>query len=119
MLISLLVQAAVSVKRMNKFLSCDELDHYVRRSDSTANPIAISIERGTFSWSKAETEQPTLKNINLDVPRGRLIAVVGTVGSGKSSLLSAVLGYMERVEGEVELSGKKNIHSSAITTTLA
>lgn len=110
MLISLMVQAAVSVKRMNKFLSSDELDHYVRRSDSPTSPTAVSIERGVFAWSKSERNQPTLKNINLEVPRGKLIAIVGTVGSGKSSLLSALLGFMEKVEGEVELNGnsKKN-----------
>lgn len=106
MLISLMVQAAVSVTRMNKFLSSDELDHYVRRSDSSTSPTAVSIEKGTFAWSKAERDQPTLKNINFEVQRGKLIAIVGTVGSGKSSLLSALLGFMEKVEGEVELNGK-------------
>ena len=34
----------------------------------------------------------TLQNINLDVKKGSLVAVVGMVGSGKSSLLSALLG---------------------------
>ena len=40
-------------------------------------------------------------SISLDVPKGSLVAVVGVVGSGKSSLISAVLGEMEKVRGKV------------------
>lgn len=46
-------------------------------------------------------DRPTLRNINLQVEQGQLIAVVGTVGSGKSSLLSALLGEMEKINGRV------------------
>lgn len=46
-------------------------------------------------------DRPTLRNINLQVEQGQLVAVVGTVGSGKSSLLSALLGEMEKINGRV------------------
>lgn len=42
-------------------------------------------------------------SINMMVPQGSLLAVVGHVGCGKSSLLSALLGEMEKVEGEVSI----------------
>ena len=42
-------------------------------------------------------------SINLDIPDGRLIAVVGQVGTGKSSLISAILGEMEKVSGSVKV----------------
>lgn len=41
--------------------------------------------------------------INLTVPQGCLLAVVGLVGSGKSSLLSALLGELSKVEGSVSI----------------
>lgn len=41
--------------------------------------------------------------INLTVPQGRLLAVVGAVGAGKSSLLSALLGELSKVEGSVSI----------------
>lgn len=41
--------------------------------------------------------------INLTVPRGCLLAVVGPVGAGKSSLLSALLGELSKVEGSVSI----------------
>lgn len=41
--------------------------------------------------------------INLSVPQGCLLAVVGPVGAGKSSLLSALLGELSKVEGTVNI----------------
>lgn len=41
--------------------------------------------------------------INLTVPQGCLLAVVGPVGAGKSSLLSALLGELSKVEGSVSI----------------
>lgn len=61
------------------------------------------MENGNFSWGDEET---VLKNINFRVDKGKLAAVVGTVGSGKSSLLSALLGEMEKISGRVNTLGK-------------
>jgi ABC-type polysaccharide/polyol phosphate transport system ATPase subunit len=62
----------------------------------TEDPIII--DSGTFAW---ESGEPTLRNINLRVKDGSLIAVVGVVGSGKSSILSAMLGELEKTDGRV------------------
>lgn len=43
----------------------------------------------------------SLFRINVRIPEGALVAVVGHVGSGKSSLLSALLGEMQKQEGSV------------------
>uniref|UniRef100_A0A8C0BW99 ABC-type glutathione-S-conjugate transporter n=1 Tax=Buteo japonicus TaxID=224669 RepID=A0A8C0BW99_9AVES len=58
---------------------------------------SITIRNGTFCWSK-ETS-PCLRRIDLTVPQGSLLAVVGQVGAGKSSLLSALLGELEKTDG--------------------
>uniref|UniRef100_A0A8B9MRE3 ABC-type glutathione-S-conjugate transporter n=1 Tax=Accipiter nisus TaxID=211598 RepID=A0A8B9MRE3_9AVES len=58
---------------------------------------SIIIRNGTFCWSK-ETS-PCLRRIDLTVPQGSLLAVVGQVGAGKSSLLSALLGELEKTDG--------------------
>ena len=48
-------------------------------------------------------EPANLDDLNLRVSEGSLVAVVGTVGSGKSSLLSALLGNMTRIAGEANI----------------
>jgi len=68
----------------------------------------LSTEEETKKGEKIEKE-PTLilKDINLCIKRGQLVALVGKIGSGKSSLLSSLLGEMYFKEGsEVEIAGR-------------
>lgn len=104
MVISSVVQASVSLKRLRTFLSHEELqEDSVDHSAALGSPDSVSITDGVFSWSR--TEAPTLKNLNVQIPEGALVAVVGLVGSGKSSLLSALLGEMDKIEGTVSVKG--------------
>lgn len=61
----------------------------------------LLIENGTFTWDMDDMDKPTLRNINVHIDQGQLVAVVGTVGSGKSSLISAFLGEMDKISGRV------------------
>ncbi|CAG8440521.1 10797_t:CDS:10 [Scutellospora calospora] len=63
------------------------------------------------SPEKLENIQPFspkshLCDINFTIPRGTLVAIIGTVGSGKTSLLSALVGEMKRIKGEIIFGGK-------------
>ena len=53
---------------------------------------AVAISRGTFSW--AEDSEPVLRDVELRVPAGALVMVVGPVGAGKTSLLNTLLGEL-------------------------
>lgn len=74
----------------------------------------IIVEDATFSWGcvdtdnegvKTETYPSTLKNINMRVKSNSLVAIVGTVGAGKSSIISALLGEMDKLSGRVNTYG--------------
>ncbi|XP_076297622.1 multidrug-Resistance like Protein 1 isoform X1 [Lasioglossum baleicum] len=104
MMIGNMVQAWVSVKRINKFMNAEDLDPNNVQHDPS-EPHALLIENGTFAWDADNIEKPTLKNINVQVEHGHLVAVVGTVGSGKSSLISALLGEMDKLGGRVNTKG--------------
>ncbi|GAA5823616.1 hypothetical protein JCM11251_000700 [Rhodosporidiobolus azoricus] len=54
---------------------------------------------------EGEKEVLQLRGINLAIPKGQLCAVVGAVGSGKSSLLQALVGEMKKTRGAVEFGG--------------
>ncbi|KRF85619.1 multidrug resistance-associated protein 1 isoform X9 [Drosophila virilis] len=103
MLITNLVQTQVSVQRINKFLNSEELDPNNVQHDAS-KPHPMSIENGHFSWG--DEDEMTLKNINMQVPKNNLVAIVGTVGSGKSSVIQALLGEMEKISGTVNTVGK-------------
>lgn len=74
------------------FFFCD-------RSNDSAH--ALVIENGNFAWDSTDDDKPTLRNINLQIKQNQLVAIVGTVGSGKSSLISAFLGEMDKISGRV------------------
>ncbi|XP_040885254.1 ATP-binding cassette sub-family C member 3 isoform X2 [Toxotes jaculatrix] len=101
--ISSMVQASVSLKRIQNFLSHDELDPNSVDRKNTSTEFSVTVVNGKFSWAKEDS--PVLHNINVMVPQGSLLAVVGHVGCGKSSLISALLGEMEKLEGEVSIRG--------------
>jgi ABC-type bacteriocin/lantibiotic exporter with double-glycine peptidase domain len=53
-------------------------------STDLTDPIAVSISNGEFQWNYDESSNtPTLKSIDLEIPTGKFVCVVGAVGSGK------------------------------------
>ncbi|XP_062499702.1 multidrug resistance-associated protein 1-like [Corticium candelabrum] len=107
MLVSFMVETFVSVQRVTKFLMQDELDvDAVERKERPPfgeNEEVITVSSGSFSWEK--NDQLILQRVNLHVSNSTLVAIVGQVGSGKSSLLSALLGEMEKENGHVTMRG--------------
>uniref|UniRef100_A0A8B9GD33 Multidrug resistance-associated protein 1 n=1 Tax=Amazona collaria TaxID=241587 RepID=A0A8B9GD33_9PSIT len=103
MVISSIVEASVSLKRLRVFLSHEELDpDSIIRSPITAGEFLFLLKINVCS--KAEL-CALYFSINFTVPEGSLVAVVGQVGCGKSSLLSALLGEMDKKEGYVVVKG--------------
>uniref|UniRef100_A0A8C5H1L3 ABC-type glutathione-S-conjugate transporter n=1 Tax=Gouania willdenowi TaxID=441366 RepID=A0A8C5H1L3_GOUWI len=102
--ISTTMQALVSLRRLGKYLCSEELKvDNISKPPLSSDGDDVIIDNGTFSWS-AEGP-PCLKRYDVCVPRGSLVAVVGHVGSGKSSLLSAMLGETEKRSGQVTVKG--------------
>ncbi|KAF8159727.1 multidrug resistance-associated ABC transporter [Crassisporium funariophilum] len=103
-----IIEAIVSVQRLSSFLGASELQVDARKV--IENPTlqlgdeVLSIKDADFSWSK-DSPQPTLEGINLSVKKGELVGLLGRVGAGKSSLLCAIFGDMNRKEGEVVVHG--------------
>ncbi|XP_032733915.1 multidrug resistance-associated protein 1-like isoform X2 [Lontra canadensis] len=92
----------VSLDRLEDFLNTEEL-HPQNIETNYIGDHAIGFTNASFSWDK--TGIPVLKNLNIKIPEGALVAVVGQVGSGKSSVLSAILGEMEKLTGVVQRKG--------------
>ncbi|TYG88790.1 hypothetical protein ES288_A12G049000v1 [Gossypium darwinii] len=89
-LLSQVVNANVSLQRLEELFLAEER---VLAPNPPLQPglPAISIKDGNFSWD-SKAEKPTLSNINMEVPVGSLVAIVGGTGEGKTSLVSAMLG---------------------------
>ncbi|XP_055279249.1 ATP-binding cassette sub-family C member 8 [Moschus berezovskii] len=68
-------------------------------TDGDADNCCVQIIGGFFTWTPDGI--PTLSNITIRIPRGQLTMIVGQVGCGKSSLLLATLGEMQKISGAV------------------
>ncbi|GAB2281544.1 ABC transporter C member 14 [Dionaea muscipula] len=98
-------QAMISLKRLDNFMmSKDLVDDSVDRREGCDGPMAVEVGDGFFSWDDDGAEA-TLKNLNFRIRKGELAAIVGTVGSGKSSLLASILGEMHKIRGKVKVCG--------------
>ena len=65
---------------------------------------SVEIVDASFIWDQ-DSETPNLNKINLTIPKGSFTAIVGIVGSGKSSLISSILGDVHKVEGDIRRVG--------------
>lgn len=102
MVITSMLQASVSVDRIEKYLGGDDLDTSAIRRVNNFDK-AVQFSEASFTWDR--DMEATIRDVSLDIKPGHLVAVVGTVGSGKSSLISAMLGEMENVHGHVTIKG--------------
>lgn len=105
-LLNVIAQGKVSADRVASYLQEEEVDSdTVKFIPRNLTEFDVEIENGRFSWD--QTPNPNLDEIELQVKRGMKVAICGTVGSGKSSLLSCILGEMPKLSGTVKTSGSK------------
>lgn len=113
-IINSIIEALVSVNRIESFLAAPEIDPTARkliepahdpRGEPNVGDEVVTIKNGEFRWVHDSLE-PTLQDIDVSVKKGELLAVIGRVGDGKSSLLGAMLGEMTRSEGTVTMRGE-------------
>ncbi|THG01508.1 hypothetical protein TEA_022299 [Camellia sinensis var. sinensis] len=106
-LLSTIVQSKISADRVASYLQEDEIrSNAIEFVPKDQTEFEVEINGGKFSWD-AESRSPTLDGIQLQVKRGMKVAICGTVGSGKSSLLSCILGEMTKLSGTAKISGTK------------
>lgn len=63
----------------------------------------INIKDLNFAYDK---ETNVLSNINLNIPKGKVTAIIGHNGSGKSTLAKLLVGLLEQTKGEIKIDGK-------------
>lgn len=111
-----ILQSHVSFERIVSFLNEPETSkcQQLQRNVTSSSPFSsrIGIENGTFSWETGTLAQSSVKDfklrdINVEFELGKLNVIVGPTGSGKTSLLLALLGEMELLKGSVYLPGSQ------------
>lgn len=69
-----------------------------------ATTSGILLEQVTFSY-RSEMDEPTINNVSLRVDEGKFVAFVGPTGSGKTTIMNIIGGFLEPTEGSVLING--------------
>ncbi|XP_042482780.1 ABC transporter C family member 3-like [Macadamia integrifolia] len=106
--IFMIVQTKVSIDRIASFLYLDDFHPNIVQKLPRDDDVKVAVEavKGNFSWD-LHSPNLTLKDLNFRVYHGSKVAICGSVGSGKSSLLSCILGEVPKVSGAIKLNGTK------------
>ncbi|KAL6712781.1 ATP-binding cassette glutathione S-conjugate transporter ycf1 [Lecanora helva] len=107
MVITSIIEATVAVGRLTSFFTAEELQaDAVQTKDTAVNPgdESVRVDDATFTWDRNESRS-CLEGINFVARKRDLNCIVGRVGSGKSSLLQAILGDIWKIHGHVVVHG--------------
>uniref|UniRef100_A0AAA9TA26 Multidrug resistance-associated protein 4 n=1 Tax=Bos taurus TaxID=9913 RepID=A0AAA9TA26_BOVIN len=97
-------EAIISIRRIKNFLLLDEISQLTTQLPSDDKTI-VHMKDFTAFWDKV-IKTPTLQGLSFTVRPGELLAVVGPVGAGKSSLLCALLGELPPSQGQASVHGR-------------
>lgn len=108
-----LAETLISCRRINQFLQLPELDattgaRYEATDDGRGHEHALAMSQVCCSWASAaeSAERAIVRDLTLAVRPRELLMVVGRVGSGKSSVLMAILGELPVASGRLEVHGR-------------
>ncbi|XP_055638062.1 ATP-binding cassette sub-family C member 4-like [Toxorhynchites rutilus septentrionalis] len=108
--VSLGAEALVSIDRIQEFLEMEEQNKKMvglhKNEDLMVKEqpeFAVVLNNVSACWE--EGKEKTLKDLNLKAKSGQLLAVVGPVGAGKSSLLQLLLGELPMLNGDTTING--------------
>jgi ATP-binding cassette subfamily B protein len=97
--------ARISVERLGEIHSREdeesEADGY---ADDIPEGASISVKNLTFRYEGPHSDK-VLDNLSLEIPSGRITAIVGLSGSGKTTLIKLLLGFYSPEEGSIEVGG--------------
>jgi ATP-binding cassette, subfamily C (CFTR/MRP), member 1 len=106
-IITSVVESTVAANRLKSFLTAGEIQNDAVESLPAATEDgqeSVRVKEASFTWGSGDSKQ-VLSDISFSARKGELNCIVGRVGSGKSSLLQAILGDLHKVHGEVSVRG--------------
>ena len=133
-MIKSVIESRVASDRLKKFLRAAEMDpSAVVRAGTGLVPGSVVLNHATFRWdaspaakseddagddkskeAKADVdptdlnltpEEPVLRDVSVQITPGELVAIIGSVGASKSSLLEALCGSLDLVSGSAAVAG--------------
>ena len=97
-------RAMASVRRVDEILDTEPVIASGSIKESSAD-IAVSMKGVGFRYPET-AGKPVLHDINIDIKRGETFAIIGSTGSGKTTLVNLIPRFYDATEGEVLIDGE-------------
>ncbi|MEO0777615.1 MAG: peptidase domain-containing ABC transporter, partial [Bacteroidota bacterium] len=94
--------AKISLERMNEIHMREDEEKIEEKITILPEAGDLSFEKVSFQYSGPHSPM-VLKNVSIDIPRGKQTAIVGTSGSGKTTILKLLLNFYQPTHGQVRL----------------
>ena len=104
MIFIMIPRAQISANRINEVLDT-ELSIKDGDIDTSNEDYEYEIEFDNVSFKYTDSEQYILKDIDFRVKKGEKVAIIGSTGSGKSTILNLLLRFYDATEGVVRIEG--------------
>lgn len=99
-------QAAASQKRINAIFTIEPEIRDSRDTDYSIQKLKGDIEFRNVSFRYSDKLSFVLKDINIKIPAGTNLAIIGHTGCGKTTLINLILRLYETTQGEILIDGK-------------
>ncbi len=107
-------QAALSFQLIEELVNAKIVDSQISELNIEHVGFRAEVEISNLTFTYPGSNLPTLSKINLTIPRGATVAIVGPSGAGKTTLIDLFLGILHPDEGGILISGQSP--TSAITS---
>ena len=104
MIFIMVPRAQISAKRINEVLDT-ELSIKDGNIETSNDDYEYEIEFDNVSFKYTDSEQYILQDIDFKVKKGEKVAIIGSTGSGKSTILNLLLRFYDATEGVVKIQG--------------
>lgn len=120
-IMNIIQQGEASMKRLNKIFSEPYEIEDSSLTDLSIKELKGEIEFSNVSFKYAENLPEVLKDVNLKIPVGSTLAIVGHTGSGKTSFINLIPRLYDVVNGEIKIDGKniKQIPLDVLRTNIS
>lgn len=104
MIFMMLPRASVSLKRIKEVLNSNVSIKDGKRKEGKKGEIG-TVEFKNVSFKYPDSQEYTLKNISFKANKGETIAIIGSTGSGKTTLINLIPRFFDSTEGDVLVDG--------------
>jgi ATP-binding cassette, subfamily B, multidrug efflux pump len=107
MMVVIFIMGPRAITSLLRIVEVINAENHVKDGPDTSKITLISkIEFKNVTFSYPKSNQPVLKDLNFNIEKGKVTAIIGSTGSGKSSIIRLLMRFYDYNSGSIMIDGK-------------